>query len=362
MRQLSTKYFKIDPKVPNLNHIQEAAEILKKGGVVAFPTETVYGLGANALDPQAVAKIFAAKGRPSDNPLIVHVAHIKDVEALAGPIPEQAWSLMEAFWPGPLTLILPKKEAVPPAVTAGLDTVAIRIPAHPVALALLKAVRLPVAAPSANLSGRPSPTTAEHVLKDLAGKIEAVVDGGRATVGLESTVLDLTAPTPTVLRPGGITLEQLQEVLGEVVLDPGLSQEGALTGITPKAPGMKYTHYSPRAQVYLVEGAPNQVAEKLKALVGEWKAQGKRVGIMATEEMLFRCREMTPPPDHIEILGSASHLQQAAARLFGALRNCDRYHLDVVFAQTFPEKGLGVAIMNRLRKAAGFKIIKADQG
>lgn len=361
MQPFATRYFKIDPKVPNLNHIQEAAEILRKGGVVAFPTETVYGLGADALNPRAVAKIFAAKGRPSDNPLIVHIAQTKDLEQLVSRVPEKAWALIETFWPGPLTLILPKRDVVPEIVTAGLETVAVRMPAHPVALALIKAARRPVAAPSANLSGKPSPTAAEHVLKDLGGKIEAVVDGGRASVGLESTVLDLTAPLPTVLRPGGITLEELREVLGPVTLDPAVSAQGNLAGLTPKAPGMKYTHYSPQAEVYLVEGNFDQVAEKFKELVAEAKAQGRRVGILATEEMLFRCREMVPPPDHFEILGSGTHLPQVAARLFGALRNCDRYQLDVVFAQTFPEVGIGVAIMNRLRKAAGFKIIKAEQ-
>lgn len=361
MQPLATKYFKIDPKVPNLSHIQEAAEILRKGGVVAFPTETVYGLGADALNPQAVAKIFAAKGRPADNPLIVHIAQTKDLEPLVSRIPEKAWTLIETFWPGPLTLILPKKNVVPAVVTAGLETVAVRMPAHPVALALIKAARVPVAAPSANLSGKPSPTTAEHVLKDLGGKIEAVVDGGRSSVGLESTVLDLTAPVPTVLRPGGITLEELQEVLGEVAVDPAVSSQGSLTGLIPKAPGMKYTHYSPQAEVYLVEGSLEEVAEKFKELVGKAKAQGKRVGLMATEEMLFLLREMNPSPDHIEILGSGTDLAQVAARLYGALRNCDRYQLDVVFAQTFSEEGLGVAIMNRLRKAAGFKVIKAHR-
>jgi L-threonylcarbamoyladenylate synthase len=359
MIPIRTRYFRIDPKVPNLTHIQEAAEILRQGGVVAFPTETVYGLGADGLNPEAVAKIFKAKGRPADNPLIMHVAQQKEIDLLAREIPPLAERLMELFWPGPLTLILPKSRCVPDIVTAGLDTVAVRMPAHPIALAFLKAARVPVAAPSANLSGKPSPTIGTHVLKDLAGKIDAVVDGGKTSVGLESTVLDLTSDPPVILRPGGVTLEQLQEVLGEVVLDPAIRGEYLIDGLVPRAPGMKYAHYAPRAKVFLVEGEPWQVALKMKELVEQHKAEGKRVGIICTEEMLFLCREMVPQPDHYETLGPGEDLGEVASRLYSALRNCDRYHLDVVFAQVFPENGMGVAIMNRLRKAASYRVIKA---
>jgi len=360
MIKITTRYLPIDPKLPNLSHLQQAAEILRKGGLVAFPTETVYGLGADALNSEAVEKIFIAKGRPVDNPLIVHVANPKDIEPLVRKIPDVATTLMELFWPGPLTLILPKSDLVPSSVSAGLDTVGIRIPAHPVALALLKAARIPIAAPSANLSGRPSPTSAAHVLKDLNGKIDAVIDGGKTSVGLESTVLDITGQVPTILRPGGVTYEQLAEVLGQVGMDPALSQPEPNSALKPRSPGMKYTHYSPRAEIWLVVGTEEQVAKKLKSLVGENRAAGKRVGIMSTEEMLFYSREYNPKPDHWEILGSKDDLNGIATRLYQALRNCDRYHLDIVFAQTLPETGIGVAIMNRLLKAAGGKIIRAN--
>lgn len=355
-----TRYLTINPKLPNLSHLQQAAEILRSGGTVAFPTETVYGLGADALNPGAVEKIFTAKGRPNDNPLIVHVANQKDIEPLVKEIPELAVPLMEQFWPGPLTLIFSKSDLVPDVVSGGLDTVGIRIPAHPVALALLKAARIPVAAPSANISGRPSPTSAYHVLKDLTGKIDAVIDGGKASVGLESTVLDITADIPTILRPGGVTLEQLQEVLTKVEIDPALKQHDLNEDIKPKSPGMKYTHYAPRAEIWLVLGTEELVAKKLKSLVNESRAEGKRVGIISTEEMLFWSREYNPNPDHWEILGSKDNLPEVASRLFQALRNCDRYHLDIVFAQTVPEVGIGVAIMNRLRKAAGNRVIRAN--
>lgn len=360
MLKTRTRYLSIDPKLPNLSHLQQAAEILRNGGIVAFPTETVYGLGADALNPEAVGKIFIAKGRPNDNPLIVHVANQKDVEPLVREIPDVATRLMEEFWPGPLTLIFPKSDLVPNSVSAGLNTVGIRIPAHPVALALLKAARIPVAAPSANLSGKPSPTSATHVLKDLSGKIDAVVDGGKTSVGLESTVLDITGPIPTILRPGGVTLEQLTEVLGYVEIDPALKQLDLNEDLKPRAPGMKYTHYAPRAEVWMVVGTEEQVAKKFKSLVDENRAAGKRVGIMSTEEMLFWSREYNPNPDHWEILGSRDDLAGIASRLFQALRNCDRYHLDIVFAQTVPEIGIGAAIMNRLRKAAGGRIIRAN--
>lgn len=350
-----TKYIKIDPQVPELHKIRLAARILQRGGVVAFPTETVYGLGANALDPYAVRRIFRAKGRPQDNPLIVHVASLKMVKALTAHLPSRALELIRRFWPGPLSLVLPKSSLVPPEVTAGLDTVALRMPAHPVALALIKAAGLPVAAPSANLSGKPSPTTGHHVLRDLRGKIEAVVDGGPAWVGLESTVLDLTSPVPVILRPGGITREQLREVLGEVSLDPGIGQPG--DGAAPKSPGMKYIHYAPEGEVYLVEGDLSSMASRIRELVAFFKGQGRRVAVLATAETAARYTG-EPRPDYLEVLGSRQDLSQVAARLFGALRNCDRHGMEVILAETFPEEGLGLAIMNRLRKAAGNRIIR----
>jgi len=361
MIKIRTRYLSLDAKLPNLAHIQQAADILRSGGIVAFPTETVYGLGADALNPEAVEKIFIAKGRPNDNPLIVHIANQKDIEPLVKEVPDVAIRLMEKFWPGPLTLVFPKSDLIPDVVSAGLKTVGIRMPAHPVALALLKAARIPVAAPSANLSGKPSPTSATHVLKDLSGKIDAILDGGKTTVGLESTVLDITGPIPTILRPGGVTYEQLTELLGHVEMDPALKQLNLNDAdFKPRAPGMKYKHYAPKAEVWMVVGTDEQVAKKLKSLVAENRAAGKRVGIMSTEEMLFWSREYNPNPDHWEILGSKDDLAGIAAKLFQALRNCDRYHLDVVFAQTVPEIGIGTAIMNRLRKAAGGRVIRAD--
>ncbi|SMC00113.1 translation factor SUA5 [Thermanaeromonas toyohensis ToBE] len=350
-----TKYIKIDPRVPELHKIRLAARILQRGGVVAFPTETVYGLGANALDSRAVKRIFWAKGRPQDNPLIVHVANLPMLQALTTHLPPQALLLIQRFWPGPLTLVLPKSEVVPPEVTAGLNTIAIRMPAHPVALALIKAARLPVAAPSANLSGRPSPTTGHHVLRDLRGKIDAVVDGGPTYVGVESTVLDLTSPVPTILRPGGITKEQLEEVLGEVAVDPAVLGEGMSR---PKAPGMKYTHYAPEGEVYLVAGDLPRMVRRIREMVETFKRKGLRVAVLATVETASSYLK-EPRPDYLEVLGSREDLSQIAARLFAALRNCDRQRAEVILVETFPEEGLGLAIMNRLRKAAGYRVIQA---
>jgi L-threonylcarbamoyladenylate synthase len=355
--QIKTRYYKMDEKIKVLSHIHEAARALQQGGTVAFPTETVYGLGANAFDPKAIKKIFIAKGRPSDNPLIVHIANLSMLDELVSEIPEQAKLLMEKFWPGPLTLIFPKSEKVPIEVTAGLDTVAIRMPDHPVALALLKAAKVPIAAPSANISGRPSPTTGEHVLRDLKGKIDIVLDGGKAQVGVESTVLDLTGKVPMILRPGGVTLEVLKELLGEVIYDPAIRNDN-LHDLTPKAPGMKYTHYAPKAKVSIVMGAKEQVAIKFKELAQEARQQGLRVGIMCTEDMLFVLKDLNDAPNHLEILGKGSDLGEIANRLYGALRNCDRYGLDVVYTQGFKEEELGVAIMNRLKKAAGNRCIQ----
>ncbi|MGI6284243.1 L-threonylcarbamoyladenylate synthase [Neomoorella humiferrea] len=350
-----TKYLKIDPRVPELHKIRLAARILNRGGVVAFPTETVYGLGANALDARAVRRIFRAKGRPSDNPLIVHIASFRDVQDLVAYLPPRATLLMQRFWPGPLTLVLPRSEVIPDVVTAGLDTVGIRMPAHPVAQALIRAARLPIAAPSANISGRPSPTTGLHVLKDLRGKIDAVVDGGPATVGVESTVLDLTAPVPTILRPGGVTYEELASVLGEVAIDPAALGEQAEQ---PRAPGMKYKHYAPRGEVFVVTGEIERVTAKIRALVADWQRLGYRVAVLATQETA-PAYEQEPRPDHLEILGSRSRPATIAANLFAALRNCDRHQADIILAEAIAEEGLGLAIMNRLRKSAANRIIHA---
>ncbi|MDK2821264.1 MAG: L-threonylcarbamoyladenylate synthase [Clostridia bacterium] len=350
-----TKYLKINPRVPEINKIRMAAKILTRGGVVAFPTETVYGLGANALDRRAVSRIFRAKGRPADNPLIVHVASFRDVKELVAYLPPKANLLMRYFWPGPLTLILPRSDIVPDIVTAGLDTVGIRMPSHPIARALIRVSHLPIAAPSANISGRPSPTTGHHVLKDLRGKVDAVVDGGPSVVGVESTVLDLTSPVPTILRPGGITYEELKKILGDVAIDPAiLGQEN----LRPKAPGMKYKHYAPKGEVFLIAGELSKVVVKIRSLVKNLQEKGLRVAVLATEETA-NFYNSEPRPDYLEVIGSRRSPATIASNLFAALRNCDRKHIDAILAETIPEEGIGLAVMNRLRKSAANRIIKA---
>lgn len=333
--------------------------------MVAFPTETVYGLGANALDPSAVRRIFAAKGRPADNPLIVHVADPEAIPPLVSDWPPAAQKLLQAFWPGPLSIIVPRSPLIPDQVTAGLDTVAIRMPSHPVAQAFIRACRLPIAAPSANLSGRPSPTTGIHVWNDLQGKIAAVVDGGPCQVGVESTVVDVTAPVPMILRPGGITREQLRAVLGEVDVDPVVVARAKYDQqFTPRSPGMKYKHYAPRAEVYLVEGPLEVVPKQILSLVGQYRQKHRSrapIAVLASDETFseYASAAATVRPDVLISLGSRERLEEVAASLFSALRTCDQRQAKVVFSETFPEDGVGLAIMNRLCKAAAFRIIKA---
>lgn len=325
--------------------VVEAAECLQRNEVVAFPTETVYGLGGNALSEEAVAKIFSAKGRPADNPLIVHVASRPHVEKLVSHIPKQADKLMNAFWPGPLTIVLPGGKSVASNVTAGLDTVAIRMPDHPVALALLKAANLPLAAPSANLSGKPSPTTAKHVIHDLSGRIAGIVDGGSTGVGLESTVVDCSGDHVTILRPGGVTKEQLEEVVGEVNVDPALSDEGQ----KPKSPGVKYTHYAPTAPVTLVDGSPSY----LQSIVDKRRAEGKKIGVLATEESTATYRA-----DVVIPCGTRADLISVANRLYDVLRQFDESDVDEIYSEMFTHEGVGAAVMNRLSKAASNRVIK----
>ncbi|PWK16287.1 L-threonylcarbamoyladenylate synthase [Tumebacillus permanentifrigoris] len=327
--------------------LEQAAMLLRDGETVAFPTETVYGLGANALDARAVDKIFKAKGRPSDNPLIVHIAHRDDVHQLVTHIPELARLCMDHFWPGPLTLILPCTDAVPANVTAGLDTVGVRMPDHDTALQVIALAGVPVAAPSANRSGRPSPTTAEHVLEDLSGHIAGVVDGGAAGVGVESTVLDVTGAVPMILRPGGVTREMLEHLLGPVAVDPALGNET----IAPKSPGVKYTHYAPRGTMYLVEG--EQALVEMQRLV---QTADQKVGVLTTDEH----KDLFPTAAHVISLGSQDDLATVAARLYDAIRSFDHHEIEVIYAETFPEDGIGLAVMNRLRKAAGHRVILAE--
>lgn len=325
-----------------------AADILRQGGLVAFPTETVYGLGADALNADAAARIYAAKGRPSDNPLIVHIAQTSDVYKLATTVPDKAKLLMEAFWPGPLTIILPKKSIVPDGTTGNLQTVAIRMPAHPTALALIKKSGVFIAAPSANTSGRPSPTTAAHVYEDMQGRIDMIIDGGAVGIGIESTIVDMTGDIPTILRPGFITKTMLESIIGEVAIDPALIVPDE--NIRPKAPGMKYTHYAPKGELTIVEAQP--VVDTINQLVAEKELSGYRVAVLASSDYASRYR-----CDNILVLGQTNKGETIAAHLYAALRECDARSIDYIYSESFHQTSLGGAIMNRLLKAAGHRVI-----
>lgn len=346
---MNTKVWKVDKYVDNLEnnpHVVDAAQLLRENEVVALPTETVYGLGGNAESDAAVEKIFSAKGRPSDNPLIVHIAEREQLHRFVAEIPAKAEQLMEAFWPGPLTIIFKKKAGVlSEKATAGLDSVGVRMPDHPVALALLKRCGLPIAAPSANSSGKPSPTRAEHVIEDLHGKIAGVLDGGATGVGVESTVIDCTSSVPVIFRPGGVTKEQLEAVIGEVRMDPALSEETA----KPKAPGMKYTHYAPNAPLYLVAGSK----AFLEKLVEEKQREGLKVGVLTTEENVNEYGA-----DLVLACGKRAEPETVAAALYDTLRAFNHETVDIIFSEMFSSEGVGDAIMNRLQKAAGNKLIK----
>lgn len=324
-----------------------SAKLLREGQLVAFPTETVYGLGANALDARAVLNIFAAKGRPADNPLIVHI-HDRSQLAPLCEVPPLAEKLMDAFWPGPLTLIMPRKPAVPDAVTAGLDTVAVRMPSHPVAAALLRACELPIAAPSANRSGKPSPTTAQHVLEDMDGRIPLILDGGASEVGVESSVIDATGEVPVILRPGGITPEMVERVLGDVRVDEHVMSPLA-EGDVVRSPGMKYKHYAPKAKTVIFDGAAERVIAAICARYDEAEAAGERPAILGFDEHDFGCRTRIS-------LGSVRRPQDAAARLFGALRELDERGETVALCEAVEATGIGLAVMNRMGRAAGFDI------
>lgn len=325
--------------------IQRAAKIIKRGGSVAFPTETVYGLGANALDKKAVRKIFRVKGRPLDNPVIVHIAEVKDLSKLAKNIPKEAKILARKFWPGPLTLVLFKKKIVPKEVTAGTNTVAIRMPKNKIALELIKTTNVPIAAPSANLAGRPSPTTAKHVFDDLGEKIDLILDGGKTKIGVESTVVDLTSKPPQILRPGGIHFEELKKVLKDVKLHSSLLGK-KLKG-KAKSPGMKYRHYAPRAPLILFN--EKEIIKKIQNLIKKYQKQGKKVGVLASDETkkFYRDADLVLSP------GSRKNLKRVAQNLFETLRKFDKKKIDMILAETFPEKGIGFAVMHRLKKAAG---------
>ena len=344
-----TIIIKIDEQNIKEASLDYPAEMLKNGGLVVFPTETVYGLGANALDETAVESIFKAKGRPSDNPLIVHISDISQLDELVCEIPENAHILMETFWPGPLTLLFKKTKKVPLKTSGGLDTVAIRMPKNKIALKLIERAQLPIAAPSANTSGRPSPTSADHVLDDLNGKIDILIDGGPTGVGIESTVLDLTSQIPMILRPGGVTYEDLITVLDKVESDPAI--ETMKEDIKPKSPGQKYRHYSPRASMEIFSGNMDSVIQEINKKTEEYTKKGLIVGIIASDQTIDMYSA-----EHIISMGSRKKLETIATNLFHVLREFDKLDVDIILSEGVDETQIGKAIMNRMKKAAGGNI------
>lgn len=337
----------------------EAGRILRNGGLVAFPTETVYGLGADALNSQAAAKIYAAKGRPSDNPLIIHIAEKSDLNRLVKEIPPKADLLIDAFWPGPLTMIFQKREEVPDGTTGGLNTVAVRMPRHKIAMELIRRSGVLIAAPSANVSGRPSPTTAEHVQQDMCGRIDMVIDGGKVGIGIESTILDMTVNPPMILRPGYITKEMLEKKIGPVNVDKAAEakniSEVMRKDYIPKAPGMKYRHYAPKADFIMFEGSISNVVEEINKRQKMEEARGKKVGIICTDES-----RKYYSASYVISIGSRRNQETIAANLYKVLRDFDETDTNIILGEAFYGDGLGQAIMNRLIKAAGYKLINAD--
>ena len=348
---MKTTLYKIDVKNINIAQMKEAGALIAAGELVAFPTETVYGLGGDALHPEAAKKIYEAKGRPSDNPLIIHIADVSDLERVAKAVPSQAKKLADAFWPGPLTMVVWKKEEVPYATTGGLETVAVRMPNHPVALELIRQSGKLIAAPSANTSGRPSPTEASHVMEDLDGRIAMVLDGGAVGIGIESTIIDLTEDVPMVLRPGYITPQMLSDVLGEeVIMDPGIIAADDTT--KPKAPGMKYKHYAPKADMIIVDGEELAVIEKINALTNEAHQNGKKVAVIATEET-----KNAYHADVILSIGARDDEDSIAKHMYKILRECDELDVELIYSESYKTPRIGQAIMNRLLKAAAHQVI-----
>ncbi len=334
----------------DIKALEDTGRIIKNGGLVAFPTETVYGLGADALSPDAAKKIYAAKGRPSDNPLIVHIARLEDLDKIAADVPQKAVRLAEKFWPGPLTMIFKKKSIVPCNVTGGLDTVAVRFPSHALAQKFIITAGGFVAAPSAYVSGRPSPTRAEHVIEDLGERIDAIIDAGAVEIGLESTIIDLSSDIPTILRPSYVTEKQIAEVICEVNIDKALIEEGS--SVRPKAPGMKYRHYAPKGDLTVVEGDAGEVASLINELLEEKKREGVRTAVLCTDETkaLYNC-------ESIISLGALKDEEEIARHLFDALRALDDMGAEFIYSEAFNTEHIGMAIMNRLLKAAGHKVI-----
>lgn len=396
---MKTKIQKIDAKNMTSADFAEAAALLKEGKLVAFPTETVYGLGGDAFDPTASKRIYAAKGRPSDNPLIVHIADVSELKKLCVDIPQAAYDLADHFWPGPLTMIMKKADCIPKETTGGLDTVAIRMPSHPIAHRLIVEAGLPIAAPSANASGRPSTTKAEHVIEDLDGKIDMIIDGGSSDIGLESTIVDLTCSPAQILRPGYITIEMLTSVIPDIVYDKAVLKREKNDDIVARAPGMKYRHYAPKGDLTIYEGEPMNVVQAICSAAGEKLATGAKVGILASEEYagiyqvvlgqyikraetVFPTRTETrweqdevghwilvPVEEkknyseyagnlYIEVVGSRANEETIAANLFDTLRKYDTLEIPYIYGEAFTSNNLGAAIMNRLMKAAGYHIEK----
>lgn len=345
MTNIETKIVKIDPNNIDAEVIKQAAEIINAGGLVVFPTETVYGIGSDALNEKACEKIFAAKGRPQDNPLIVHISQTEALYTLAKNIPGDAIKLADKFWPGPLTMILEKKETISDIVSAKLPTVAIRYPKHKVALALIKTSQKPIAAPSANTSGKPSPTRAEHVVEDLLGKVDMIIDGGSCEIGLESTVLDMTTQIPTILRPGAITIEQIRDLLGRCEYDPAIIKSDEK--VTPKSPGQKYRHYHPEATVILYMGNVEKIVQKINEDYDKLEKDGHRVGIISTSQT-----EKEYMGKNTICVGDREKLSIISSNLFKTLREFDKNKVDIILSESFEDEGLGRAIMNRLSKAS----------
>lgn len=350
---LETKWVKSSEGTIDKKAIEEAGRVIRSGGLVAFPTETVYGLGGDALRPDSSKKIYAAKGRPSDNPLIVHICDVADMKKIVREVPPQAYVLAQHFWPGPLTMIMKKSSIVPPETTGGLDTVAVRFPDHEIALSFIREAGGFVAAPSANVSGRPSPTLAKYVFEDMNGKIEMLLDGGEVGIGVESTIIDLTEEVPVILRPGHITLEMLQEVLGEVCLDPTMLECGS--GQAPRAPGMKYKHYAPKGQLTIVSGTPVSVRDKIKQLLQSDRKQGFKTGVIVSRE-----EAGIYEADAVKITGEKEDMAAVARSLFRILREFDDEKVERMYVQAYTQDGIGQAVMNRILKAAGHKIIEVE--
>ncbi|MDU1321421.1 MAG: L-threonylcarbamoyladenylate synthase [Clostridium botulinum] len=351
---MKTKVVRLDENNIDEHVISKAGNILRQGGLVVFPTETVYGLGANALDKDAVKKIFEAKGRPQDNPLIVHISKVKDIEKLVEEIPPIAQKLMDKFWPGPMTIILKKKDIIPNETSAGLDSIGIRMPSNKIAMELISMAGVPIAAPSANLSGKPSPTDLETCIEDLDGRVNMILGGDNSEVGVESTVIDCTINPPCILRPGGITLEMLKEVDSNIYIDPAIMKKPDKE-LRPKAPGMKYRHYAPKAPLKIIKGDLNKTIEKINEMVQNYIDAEKKVGIIATDETIDNYKK-----GEVVSIGSRKDLNTIAHNLFYVLRTFDEKNVDLILSEAFEEKDMGVAIMNRLKKSAGYDIINLD--